>query len=93
MEDLKSIRAINNNNTGTTIVKEVNMKILPLTSVDIVNRYQIKNNRLLDTFENKVLKQGSKSHLKKVLITINRIGKINSNNINKGSNKVIYYLV
>lgn len=69
------------------------MRILPLTSVDIVNRYQIKDNKLLDTFENKVLKQGSKSGLKKVLITINRIGKINSNNINKGNNKVIYYLV
>ena len=69
------------------------MRILPLTSSDIINRYQIKNNRLVDTFENKVLKQGSKSNLKKVLIAINRIGKINSNNINKGNNKVIYYLV
>ena len=69
------------------------MRILPLTSNDIINRYQIKDNRLLDTFENKVLKQGSKSSLKKILITINRIGKINSNNINKGNNKVIYYLV
>jgi hypothetical protein len=69
------------------------MRILPLTSSDIINRYQIKNNRLLDTFENKVLKQGSKNSLKKILITINRIGKVNSNNINKGSNKVIYYLI
>lgn len=69
------------------------MKILPLTSNDIINRYQIKNNRLLDTFENKVLKQGSKSGLKKVLITINRIGKINSNNINKGNTHIIYYTI
>ena len=69
------------------------MRILPLTSSDIINRYQIKNNRLLDTFENKVLKQGSKSNLKKVLITINRIGKVNSNNINKGSSKLLYYMV
>lgn len=65
------------------------MKITPIVSKDIIGRYNISNNSIIDTFTNKVLLNGKTSKLNKVLADINRIGLINSDRlqINATANK------
>lgn len=59
------------------------MKILPITSLDIVGRYISKDNKLIDTFTNSVLYQGEKAY--SLASVCENIGLLNSHIIQYNS--------
>ena len=62
------------------------MKIIPITSTEIIGRHAQKGNKVMDTWLNIVLYTGNtETATKKALNKINRIGLINNTIINRNA--------